>query len=258
MLIVHKDSHIHADLTEAHVKWALNKFKDQPTFFKTTVEMPKSLPALDNALYGPAAGDPPVAEADVVYIHRPGGKSRLGKSRMVRRPMRKTRAITVIAGPHDGHPMVVYAMHGGYAAEREPFDEDISSPAQQTAANAFWAEHALATGEATPTRHRTRANSTMTDSVNAPRHVATVLGGGLHDQGAWVLLRVSPAYKGHRFVIASGSEGYYPDGEVAVFPADVNSRITGNILAGPFRGDTRLWRVLPKMLGFDITPNTPE
>lgn len=167
MLIVHPDSHVHSDLLPEHVAWALNKFKNRDGFFKESVAMPKSLPALDNALYGPTAGDPPVAESEVVYVHRPGGKSRLGKSRMVHRPMRKTRVITVIAGPHDGHPMVVYAMHGGHPAEREPFDEDIKTPAQQAAADAFWATHALATGK----KAKARANANDETRMYLKRYI---------------------------------------------------------------------------------------
>lgn len=149
MLIVHPDSHVHADLKPAHVAWALKKFGDRDSFFKETVEMPESLPALNDALYGPSAGDPPITESEVVYVHR-GGKGkgkRLGKSRMVNLPLRKSRRVTVIAGPHDGHPMVVYAMFGGHAAEREPFDEDIKNEADRQRAVAFWATHALATGK---------------------------------------------------------------------------------------------------------------
>lgn len=155
MLIVHPESHIHSDLLPEHVAWVLNKFKNRDGFFKESVELPRSLPALTDALYGPIAGDPPVDESEVVYISRPGRGLQRGESRMVHRPLRKTRVVTVIAGPHDGNPMVVYTMHGGYSAEREPFDASLRTEEDRQRSVRFWAEHALATGK----KAKARANA---------------------------------------------------------------------------------------------------
>ena len=102
-----------------------------------------------------------------------------------------------------------------------------------------------------------RRRNGLFEAPQASRRSATVLGGGLHEQGAWALLRVSPAYRGHRFLIASASEAYYKDGEVGLFPANINGEVVGGMLGSPVRGDTRLWVVLPRVFGFDILPNTP-
>lgn len=58
---------------------------------------------------------------------------------MARAP-RQVRTVTVIAGPHDGQPCVLFTAFGGPLAPQEPGDPGCKDP---DASRAFWAEHAL-------------------------------------------------------------------------------------------------------------------
>ena len=137
-------SHLDHGLTPAHLGWLAVKFAGRAAFFIESVELPAELPALDCGLYGPAMGDDPVAEAAVTYAVRPGRKC---ASRIIPgRPARATRWVTIIAGPHDGHPCVMYTSYGGPEAPREPGDLSLGDMAQIQEARAFWAVHALASG----------------------------------------------------------------------------------------------------------------
>lgn len=127
----HADSHLDHGLTEPQISYLLGL----DLVGVHTVELPAELGTVPCALYGPAMGDPAVPEAEVVLARR---GARTGLSRLIRRPPRPTRLVTVIVGPHDGLPDVLYTAFGGPAAPREPFEV----PDDPEAA-AFWAEHAL-------------------------------------------------------------------------------------------------------------------
>lgn len=135
-------SHLDHNLTPEHVAWLLAQFADKDAFFIATVELPENLAPLECGLYGPTVGDEPVAEADVTYAIRGARKC---ASRMTARPVRPTRLVTVIAGPHEDKPCVLYTAYGGPAAPREPGDLTIPSWEEIQKARAFWAEHALST-----------------------------------------------------------------------------------------------------------------
>ncbi len=111
-------------------------------FFVRSVSMPPDLPPLESGLYGPAAGDPPVAEADIHWTARPG---RQWASRMVDKPPRPTNILTVIAGPSapGKDDCILYTVYGGPLAPRELNDPDLR-PEDRAEAEAFWAIHALA------------------------------------------------------------------------------------------------------------------
>ncbi len=136
----HADSHLDHSLTAPHVDFILERFKDRDGFFIETVELPENLESLPSGIWGPSAGDPPVAEEDVFYKVR---GTRKCATRAVRRPSRPSRLMTVIAGPHDGRPCVLFTAYGGPCAPREPGDPGISSWDDIVKARAFWAEHAL-------------------------------------------------------------------------------------------------------------------
>ena len=51
----------------------------------------------------------------------------------------------MVAGPHDGHDLVLHTCYGGPAAPREVNDPDLE-PADSAASIEFWKDHALATG----------------------------------------------------------------------------------------------------------------
>lgn len=115
----HPDSHLDHSLTEAQLHYLLGRFADRGGFFLETIELPDDLGTIPCGLWGPLMGDPPIAEIDVVRAHR---GTRAWASRLVARAARPTRQVTVIAGPHDGHPCVLYTAFGGPAAPQEPGD----------------------------------------------------------------------------------------------------------------------------------------
>lgn len=108
--------------------------------FAETITLPDHLPEVDDSLYGPLNGDAPVAEAEVYYARRPG---RASPSRLVDRPVRKTRKLTVVAGPRRGLPCVLITAYGGHHAEKEVVDRTLDQAGLERARK-FWAEHALA------------------------------------------------------------------------------------------------------------------
>lgn len=134
-----KDSHIDHNLTEAQVAFIADKFANHQIFFIETFELPEELGTVESALHGPIVGDEPVPEAEVHYIIRGNRKC---ASRMVKRPVRQMRTVTVIAGPHEGK-CILYTAYGGPCAPREPGDTGLSSWEQIVEAREFWAKHAL-------------------------------------------------------------------------------------------------------------------
>ncbi len=134
----------HADhgVSEKVLAWAVAQVSS-PGFFARTFELPPEETDLLNGLYGPACGDPPV-EDEVTFTRQRSPDRPL--SRMVRRPARPTRLLTVIGvAPQEGGEAVIYTAYGGPLAAREPGDASLvlGSPEHQEAV-AFWATHALA------------------------------------------------------------------------------------------------------------------
>lgn len=121
------------------VEYILNRFADRSAFFIETFELPAEIPAVACGLYGPVMGDGPIPDADCVATTRPG---RGWLSRTVDRPTRPTRTVTVIAGPFENEPCVLYTAFGGPLAPKEPGDPTLSD-ADRPAAVEFWAQHAL-------------------------------------------------------------------------------------------------------------------
>jgi hypothetical protein len=143
MLVIHPESHVDhvpASLIEAMKRAFADVANPEKQILIETIELPEAAGTAACALYGPAMGDPPVPEAEVQYRVRPG---RSWPSRMVARPLRQTRTLTIVAGPHDGHDLVLYTCHGGPAAPREVHDPDLDS-ADRVRSVAFWKDHALA------------------------------------------------------------------------------------------------------------------
>lgn len=141
-MILHTASH--TDHVSADVlAYVVSRFADRDGFFIETVELPDHL-SVQSGLYGPLAGDPPVAESEVEYAARNG---RPYPSRMIHRPTRPTRELTVIAGPHDGHSCVLYTCFGGRPTPKEVGDvERNGTEAEVAASREFWSQHALAFG----------------------------------------------------------------------------------------------------------------
>ena len=123
----------------------MKKLGTRRTFFIKTLRLPRELAPLPCNLHGPATGEPAVSEAEVFYARR---GNRKGESRMCRRPTILSRQVTVVAGPFEGQPCVLYTAYGGPEAPREPWDESLQgSPSAQRASVAFWKKHALGTGD---------------------------------------------------------------------------------------------------------------
>lgn len=134
-MILHKDSH--TDLIPKDVlEFILAYYSGCTRPFTETIELPMKFSTVECGLYGPAMGDPPMYEADVFYSRRPNRK---WESRLVNSPMRQTRQLTVVAGPYDGQPCVLFTVYGGPATPLEPGDPK----ADRTESWGFWAHHAL-------------------------------------------------------------------------------------------------------------------
>lgn len=121
--------------------YVLGRFTNRTGFFTDTFELPDFLDTLPLGLYGPACGDPPVTESEVVYNWRTG---RDWPSRCVNRVRRQTRTCTVIAGPFEGQDCVLYTVFGGPLAPPEVKDPVLlKDEAKYLAAVEFWRDHAL-------------------------------------------------------------------------------------------------------------------
>lgn len=174
-MIKHNDSHVDHDLTAEQLRYLLDHFADRNSFFLETIELPEQLGTVPCGLWGPIMGDSPISDAEVHHARR---GTREWTSRLVDRPMRPTRKVTVIAGPHeekcprcggdgtcisldipyganpltyscsscDGtgtkkHVCILYTAFGGPASPQEPGDPGCKDPAVSAT---FWREHALA------------------------------------------------------------------------------------------------------------------
>lgn len=145
MMLLNQDTHTDHVSPEI-LEWLLFKFWDKDAFFIETIDLPEGLPTIDCGLHGPIMGDDPVPEEEVTYRAR-GGRSWV--SRVVNRPTRPTRQITVIAGPYEGDPCVMYTAFGGPSTPKEPHDPTLE-PSQQGNSLVFWSEHALSFQEKDP------------------------------------------------------------------------------------------------------------
>jgi hypothetical protein len=138
-IIRHKDTHLDHSLTEEHLKFVLGLDPSTRGDISSpvrafAVEMPAALAPLPCGLHGPIMGDDPVPEDEVIYEVR---GNRKGESRLVDRPVRQSRFVAVVAGPHDGHDWVLFTAYGGPVMPREPFDDDSEETKE------IWATHAL-------------------------------------------------------------------------------------------------------------------
>jgi len=136
----HSDSHTD-HVSDEILAYVLQKYEGREEFFVETFELPGHLPEIDCALYGPACGDEPIKDEECVFENRPG---RNWVSRLVNRPVRKTRTCTVVAGPYENNKCVLYTVYGGPIAAKEPNDPNIQTGSVLAASAIFWSTHALA------------------------------------------------------------------------------------------------------------------
>jgi hypothetical protein len=142
MIVLKGIGHADHGVSVATASDALNALADLPAegFFIRTVTLPEGHADLSDALYGPMSGDDAVSESDVHYAVR---GERTGASRMIAKPARATRLLTLI-GMRDAEGVFLYTAFGGRLAEREPFDPGLKTEEEKEKAQAFWAVHALA------------------------------------------------------------------------------------------------------------------
>ena len=153
MFVICKDSHLDHGLTTAQLRWLLEQFGDRDAEFTETVDLPWELGPIPCALWGPVMGDKPVLTGTIPK--RRGG--RLWFSRFVARDMRPGQQVTIIAGPHEGLPCVLYTVFGGPLAPQEPGDPALK-PEDRPAAEAFWSEHALSYQTWSPSKEEIEAD----------------------------------------------------------------------------------------------------
>lgn len=134
---MHADTHVDHGLTSSQVAHLLERFADRAEFFIETIELPLELGTAPCGLHGPIMGDAPIADSEVALRRR---GAREWASRIVERAPRQVRTVTVIAGPHDGQPCVMFTAFGGPLAPQEPDDPGCKD---REASLRFWAEHAL-------------------------------------------------------------------------------------------------------------------
>jgi hypothetical protein len=150
-LVLISGSHVDHGLTPEQLAAALALVPAAPEDLVTvdTVELPPELGTVPCALFGPCMDDGSVPDSEALVGVRVG---RAGPSRLVLRPARETRLVTVIAGPPPGpHPAfagerAIYTVFGGPAAPREPWDPSHPNERSRELSAEFWAEHALQAG----------------------------------------------------------------------------------------------------------------
>lgn len=130
-----KESHLDHALSQDVIAFITSKFSEKNAFFIETFELPEELGTVPCGLHGPLMGDAPVADAQLAKRGE-----RTWDSRLVDRPARQVRTVTVIAGPHGEEPCVLYTAFGGPLTPQEPGDPGCKDVEKSTA---FWAEHAL-------------------------------------------------------------------------------------------------------------------
>ena len=111
------------------------------TLIKKIIQLPKEIGTVKEALYGPKAGDNPIAEKDVFYINR---GNRKGPTRMINKATRLTSTICVI-GIKNGPAFTMYGTQSDKPSPMEIWDNKMNflSNKEQTEIIEFWKEHAI-------------------------------------------------------------------------------------------------------------------
>lgn len=136
------DSHLDHGLSQAQVDYLLSLFGERDGFFIETIKLPEELGTAPCGLYGPLMGDEPISD-DIVHFGVRG--NRPGKSRLISKKPRLTRQVSVIAGPHEDEPCILYTAFGGPVTPRETFDPGLQeNEAALEESRVFWSQHALA------------------------------------------------------------------------------------------------------------------
>lgn len=129
----------HADhgLTPKQTQFALDSVSNiGEGFFIKKVEFPEELGLVPCALYGPAMGDEPVKDEDVMMLKR---GDRPWKDRMMVGVTRPVNYVQVI-GQMSEDSCTVFTIYGGPLAPQNP--QDPSCPSPEKSAD-WWSQHAL-------------------------------------------------------------------------------------------------------------------
>lgn len=140
MNIIPAVSHTDHNLSAEHIAFILAICEGRTGFFIAELTLPDELPAIPCGLHGPKMGDGPIPESECMRVVR---GNRPGPSRLCLRAPRPTRTVTVIAGPAEGEPCVLYTAYGGPIAPREPWDDSLASDEAHAESLDFWHDHAL-------------------------------------------------------------------------------------------------------------------
>ena len=144
----YKVTFFHADhgLSEGHKAFAVEQMCGASGFVLVTVDLPERLGDVQNALYGPKAGDAPVKGS--YYSKRDG---REFADVMVDMPTRPSRKLSVIGvTDNDAATITIFTAHGGPVAEKNmqevmrDFGNDEATKEDVDRTAKFWSEHALA------------------------------------------------------------------------------------------------------------------
>jgi hypothetical protein len=131
-----KESHLDHGLSDSVIEDINVRFSDKAEFFIETFEVNEDVPC---GLYGPVMGDAPIDDSDVVYEVRGDRKY---ASRLINRPVRMQRKVTVIAGPNGDSKCFLYTAFGGPLAPKEVGDPS-HTPESLEESKTFWSQHAL-------------------------------------------------------------------------------------------------------------------
>jgi hypothetical protein len=156
-------AHDDHDLQPEHLEFIDDALQDwKGEFIIKVLDLPDYCPDLPSALYGPAAGDKPITEDQVLYETR---GNRRGPSRLIKAPMRLARNLVVIGIQLPDKTFLLLTAYGTQASTASPrewwdlppldFTNDTPTETYQALTNwynqcvesiSFWEEHALATG----------------------------------------------------------------------------------------------------------------
>lgn len=155
-LCIHESSHRDHGLSHAHLDFIVEVVSNPAThgglirrvdyspidgIHVYEIDLEDCLSPLRCALHGPIMGDERIIDEECTMENR---GARAWTSRLCQRPSRETRIVTVIAGPHDGHPLVMYTAYAGPTAPREPGDPALKvDSAEHYESAMFWRAHAL-------------------------------------------------------------------------------------------------------------------
>lgn len=136
-MLITADSHLDHGLSPSHISFLSGLFAGRDAFFIETVTLPDDLGPVPCALFGPIMGDAPITEARMECRG-----TREYTSRVIVSSPRMVRTVTVIAGPHNGLPCILYTAFGGALSPKEPNDPTLA-PDKREESEAFWKVHAL-------------------------------------------------------------------------------------------------------------------